>query len=36
VEPPTPEQKFDVATGQSKPVARDSNWLIDWLSDLHN
>jgi len=36
VEPPAPEQKFDVATGQSKPAASSGNWLTDWLSDLHN
>jgi NodT family efflux transporter outer membrane factor (OMF) lipoprotein len=36
VQPPAPEQKLDVASGQSKPVDKDSNWLNDWLADLHN
>jgi hypothetical protein len=31
-----PEQKLDVATGQSQPVPDSSNWLTDWLADLHN
>jgi hypothetical protein len=33
---PAPEQKLDVATGQSKPVADNPNWLTDWWTDLHN
>jgi hypothetical protein len=36
VQPPAPEQKLDVASGQSKPVEKDSNWLNDWLADLRN
>jgi NodT family efflux transporter outer membrane factor (OMF) lipoprotein len=36
IEPPAPEQKLDVATGQSKPVADNSNWLPDWVTKLDN
>jgi outer membrane protein TolC len=36
IEPPAPEQKLDVATEQFKPVADNSNWLADWLANLHN
>jgi NodT family efflux transporter outer membrane factor (OMF) lipoprotein len=36
VQPPAPEQKLDVATGQSQPVPDSSNWLADWLANLHN
>jgi NodT family efflux transporter outer membrane factor (OMF) lipoprotein len=36
IQPPAPEQKLDVATGQSNPVAKDGSWLTDWLDDVHN
>jgi outer membrane protein TolC len=36
VQPPAPEQKLDVATGQSQPVPDNSNSLFDWLANLHN
>jgi NodT family efflux transporter outer membrane factor (OMF) lipoprotein len=36
VGPAAPEQHFDVAAGQAKPVTNDGNWLTDWLADLHN
>jgi NodT family efflux transporter outer membrane factor (OMF) lipoprotein len=36
IQPPAPEQKLDVATGQTQPVADNSNWLTDWLTHLHN
>ena len=37
VEPPAPEQRLDVATGQSTPVADNRNWLTDWwTSVVHN
>jgi NodT family efflux transporter outer membrane factor (OMF) lipoprotein len=36
VQPPAPEQKLDVATGQSKAVTDNGNWIADWLADLHN
>ena len=36
VQPPAPEQKLDVASGQSQPVPDNSNALFDWLANLHN
>jgi outer membrane protein TolC len=36
VAPAATEQKFDVATGQSKPVADNRNWLTDWWTSLQN
>jgi outer membrane protein TolC len=33
VQPPTPEQKLDVATGQSQPVVDKPDW---WTSIVHN
>jgi NodT family efflux transporter outer membrane factor (OMF) lipoprotein len=30
VAPPAPEQKLDVATGQSKPIVAGGDWLGDW------
>jgi hypothetical protein len=36
VQPPAPELKLDVATGQSKLVAESSNWLADWLPKVQN
>ena len=35
-QPPAPEQKLDVASAQTRPVPDNSNWLLDWLGDLHN
>jgi len=32
VQAPAPEQKLDVATGQTQPVADNSNWLTDWFT----
>jgi outer membrane protein TolC len=37
VQPPAPEQKLDVATGQSKPVGDNADWLADlWANIVHN
>jgi outer membrane protein TolC len=36
VAPAAPEQKFDVATGQSNPVADNRNWLTEWWTSLQN
>jgi NodT family efflux transporter outer membrane factor (OMF) lipoprotein len=37
VQPPAPEQKFDVATEQSNPVADKPDWLTElWTSVVHN
>jgi NodT family efflux transporter outer membrane factor (OMF) lipoprotein len=34
IQPPAPEQKFDVATEQSKPVVDNSDWLTEWWTSL--
>jgi hypothetical protein len=37
IQPPAPEQKFDVATEQSKPVVDYPDWLADlWANIAHN
>lgn len=37
IEPPAPEQKLDVATGQSQPVVDHSDWWTEWWANLvHN
>jgi NodT family efflux transporter outer membrane factor (OMF) lipoprotein len=36
-QPPAPEQKLDVATGQSQPVPEHPDWLTDlWTTIVHN
>ena len=34
IEPPAPEQKLDVATGQSQPVVDHSDWWTEWWANL--
>jgi NodT family efflux transporter outer membrane factor (OMF) lipoprotein len=37
IQPPAPEQKLDVATGQSQPVPEHPDWLGDlWANIVHN
>jgi hypothetical protein len=37
IQPPAPEQKFDVATEQSKPAVDNPDWLADlWANIVHN